>query len=60
MDVKKTGPSAKTDCEDTTTTSTATIKTTSLADQATPVRTSKPVSSTKTPHQSKKQLTTLK
>ena len=48
MDVKKTGPSAKTDGADTTTTSTATIKTTSLADQDTPVGTSKPVSSTKT------------
>ena len=44
----KTGPSAKTDGADTTTTSTATIKTTSLADQDTPVGTSKPVSSTKT------------
>jgi len=32
VDVKKTGPSAKTDGADTTTTSTATIKTTSLAD----------------------------
>lgn len=32
VDVKKTGPSAKTDDADTTTTSTATIKTTSLAD----------------------------
>ncbi len=48
VDVKKTGPSAKTDGADTTTTSTATIKTTSLADQDTPVGTSKPVSSTKT------------
>ena len=48
VDVKKTGPSAKTDDADTTTTSTATIKTTSLADQDTPVGTSKPVSSTKT------------
>ena len=48
VDVKKTGPSAKTDGGDTTTTSTATIKTTSLADQDTPVGTSKPVSSTKT------------
>ncbi len=48
VDVKKTGPSAKTDGADTTTTSTATIKTTSLADQNTPVGTSKPVSSTKT------------
>ena len=48
VDVKKTGPSAKTDGADTTTTSTATIKTTSLADQGTPVGTSKPVSSTKT------------
>ena len=48
VDVKKTGPSAKTDGADTITTSTATIKTTSLADQDTPVGTSKPVSSTKT------------
>lgn len=48
VDVKKTGPSAKTDGADTTTTSTATIKTTSLADQDTPVGTSKPVSSSKT------------
>ncbi|MBK5031843.1 VWA domain-containing protein [Streptococcus parasanguinis] len=48
VDVKKTGPSAKTDGADTTTTSTATIKTTSLADPNTPVGTSKPVSSTKT------------
>ena len=48
VDVKKTGPSAKTDGADTTTTSTATIKTTSLDDQDTPVGTSKPVSSTKT------------
>ena len=48
VDVKKTGPSAKTDGADTTTTSTATIKTTSVADQDTPVGTSKPVSSTKT------------
>ena len=48
VDVQKTGPSAKTDGADTTTTSTATIKTTSLADQDTPVGTSKPVSSTKT------------
>ena len=48
VDVKKTGPSAKTDGADTTTTSTATIKTTSLSDQDTPVGTSKPVSSTKT------------
>ena len=48
VDVKKTGPSAKTDGGDTTTTSTATIKTTSLADQDTPVGTSKPVTSTKT------------
>ena len=48
VDVKKTGPATKTDGEDTTTTSTATIKTTSLADQDTPVGTSKPVSSTKT------------
>ena len=48
VDVKKTGPSAKTDGADTTTTSTATIKTTSLANQDTPVGTSKPVSSTKT------------
>ena len=48
VDIKKTGPSAKTDGTDTTTTSTATIKTTSLADQDTPVGTSKPVSSTKT------------
>ena len=48
VDIKKTGPSAKTDGADTTTTSTATIKTTSLADQDTPVGTSKPVSSTKT------------
>ena len=48
MDVKKTGPATKTDGADTTTTSTATIKTTSLADQDTPVGTSKPVSSTKT------------
>ena len=48
VDVKKTGPSAKTDGADTTTTSTATIKTTSLTDQDTPVGTSKPVSSTKT------------
>ena len=48
VDVKKTGPSAKTDGADTTTTSTATIKTTSLADQDRPVGTSKPVSSTKT------------
>ena len=48
VDVKKTGPSAKTDGADTTTTSTATIRTTSLADQDTPVGTSKPVSSTKT------------
>ena len=48
VDVKKTGPSAKTDGADTTTTSTATIKTTSLADQDTPVGASKPVSSTKT------------
>ena len=39
VDVKKTGPSAKTDGAD---------KTTSLADQDTPVGTSKPVSSTKT------------
>ena len=48
VDVKKTGPSAKTDGADTTTTSTATIKTTSLAAQDSPVGTSKPVSSTKT------------
>lgn len=48
VDVKKTGPATKTDGEDTTTTSTTTIKTTSLADQDTPVGTSKPVSSTKT------------
>ena len=48
VDVKKTGPSAKTDGADTTTTSTATIKTTSLAEQDTPVGASKPVSSTKT------------
>ena len=48
VDVKKTGPATKTDGADTTTTSTATIKTTSLADQDTPVGTSKPVSSTKT------------
>lgn len=48
VDVKKTGPATKTDGGDTTTTSTATIKTTSLADQDTPVGTSKPVSSTKT------------
>ena len=48
VDVKKTGPSAKTDGGDTTTTSTANIKTTSLADQDTPVGTSKPVTSTKT------------
>ena len=47
MDVQKTGPATKTDGADTTTTSTATIKTTSLADQDTPVGTSKPVSSTK-------------
>ena len=48
VDVQKTGPATKTDGGDTTTTSTATIKTTSLADQDTPVGTSKPVSSTKT------------
>ena len=48
VDVKKTGPATKTDGGDTTTTSTATIKTTSLTDQDTPVGTSKPVSSTKT------------
>ena len=48
VDVKKTGPATKTDGGDTTTTSTATIKTTGLADQDTPVGTSKPVSSTKT------------
>ena len=48
VDVQKTGPATKTDGADTTTTSTATIKTTSLADQDTPVGTSKPVSSTKT------------
>ena len=48
VDVKKTGPATKTDGADTTTTSTATIKTTSVADQDTPVGTSKPVSSTKT------------
>ena len=48
VDVKKTGPATKTDGEDTTTTSTTTIKTTSLADQDTPVGTSKPVTSTKT------------
>lgn len=48
VDVQKTGPATKTDDADTTTTSTATIKTTSLADQDTPVGTSKPVSSTKT------------
>lgn len=48
VDVKKTGPATKTDGEDTTTTSTTTIKTTSLADQDTPVGSSKPVSSTKT------------
>lgn len=47
VDVQKTGPATKTDGADTTTTSTATIKTTSLADQDTPVGTSKPVSSTK-------------
>ena len=40
----KTGPSAKTDGADTTTTSTATIKTISLADQDTPNKISKPVS----------------
>jgi LPXTG-motif cell wall-anchored protein len=48
VDVQKTGPATKTDGADTTTTSTATIKTTSLADPNTPVGTSKPVSSTKT------------
>ena len=48
VDVKKTGPATKTDGGDTTTTSTATIKTTSLTDQDTPVGTSKPVTSTKT------------
>ena len=48
VDVKKTGPATKTDGADTTTTSTATIKTTSLTDQDTPVGTSKPVTSTKT------------
>lgn len=48
VDVKKTGPATKTDDGDTTTTSTATIKTTSLTDQDTPVGTSKPVTSTKT------------
>lgn len=48
VDVQKTGPATKTDGGDTTTTSTATIKTTSLADPNTPVGTSKPVSSTKT------------
>lgn len=48
VDVQKTGPATKTDGAYTTTTSTATIKTTSLADPNTPVGTSKPVSSTKT------------
>lgn len=48
VDVQKTGPATKTDDADTTTTSTATIKTTSIADPNTPVGTSKPVSSTKT------------